>query len=34
MLRLAEVDTERLAELITDAWCMRAPVDLISQQEM
>jgi hypothetical protein len=28
MLRLAEVTTERLAELITDAWCMRAPVDL------
>lgn len=33
MLRLAEVDTARLAELITDAWCMRAPVDLVSQQE-
>jgi hypothetical protein len=25
MLRLAEVDTARLAELITDAWRMRAP---------
>jgi hypothetical protein len=25
MLRLAEVDTGRLAELITDAWRMRAP---------
>lgn len=25
MLRLAEVDAERLAELITDAWRMRAP---------
>ena len=25
MLRLAEVDTDRLAELITDAWRMRAP---------
>jgi hypothetical protein len=25
MLRLAEVDTERLAELVTDAWRMRAP---------
>lgn len=32
MVRLAEVTTERLAELITDAWCMRAPVDLASQQ--
>jgi len=25
MLRLAEVDTRRLAELVTDAWRMRAP---------
>jgi hypothetical protein len=25
MLRLAEVDGERLAELVTDAWRMRAP---------
>ena len=25
MLRLAQVDTERLAELVTDAWRMRAP---------
>jgi len=25
MLRLAEVDTGRLAELVTDAWRMRAP---------
>jgi 8-oxo-dGTP diphosphatase len=25
MLRLAEVDVERLAELVTDAWRMRAP---------
>lgn len=25
MLRLAEVDAERLAELVTDAWQMRAP---------
>jgi hypothetical protein len=31
MLRLAEVDTERLAELITDAWRMRAPADLASE---
>jgi hypothetical protein len=28
MLRLAEVDTARLAELITDAWRMRAPAAL------
>ncbi|HET7015214.1 MAG TPA: MmcQ/YjbR family DNA-binding protein [Streptosporangiaceae bacterium] len=33
MLRLTEVDTERLAELITDAWCMRAPVDFVSPQD-
>jgi len=25
MLRLAEVDVERLSELVTDAWRMRAP---------
>ncbi len=25
LLRLAEVDAERLAELVTDAWRMRAP---------
>src|SRR6185312_16130189 len=25
MLRLAEVDVERLGELVTDAWRMRAP---------
>jgi hypothetical protein len=25
MLRLAAVDTARLAELVTDAWRMRAP---------
>ena len=31
MLRLAEVGTERLAELVTDAWRMRAPVDIASQ---
>jgi len=29
MLRLAEVDAERLAELVTDAWRMRAPNVLI-----
>lgn len=28
LLRLAEVDPERLAELITDAWRMRAPETL------
>jgi hypothetical protein len=31
MLRLAEVDAERLAELVTDAWRMRAPGDLAGQ---
>jgi hypothetical protein len=31
MLRLAEVDTERLTELVTDAWRMRAPDDISSQ---
>ena len=28
MVRLAEVDVDRLTELITDAWRMRAPDDL------
>jgi hypothetical protein len=28
LLRLAEVDTARLAELVTDAWRMRAPADI------
>jgi hypothetical protein len=28
MLRLVKVDVERLKELITDAWRMRAPADL------
>jgi hypothetical protein len=28
MLRLEEVDVERLAELVTDAWRMRAPAEL------
>ena len=28
MLRLAEVDVGRLAELVTDAWRMRAPDEL------
>ena len=31
MLRLAEVDTGRLAELVTDAWLMRAPAGLASE---
>lgn len=29
MLRLATVDVERLGELVTDAWRMRAPRDLV-----
>jgi hypothetical protein len=29
LLRLAEVDVERLAELVTDAWRMRAPDELV-----
>jgi hypothetical protein len=28
MLRLEKVDVDRLAELVTDAWHMRAPADL------
>ena len=31
MLRLAEVDTGRLEELVTDAWRMRAPDELASE---
>ena len=31
MLRLEEVDAERLSELITDAWRMRAPAELATQ---
>jgi hypothetical protein len=31
MLRLAEVDAGRLAELITDAWRMRAPAALAGE---
>jgi hypothetical protein len=31
MLRLAEVDVERLAELVTDAWRMRAPAALLAE---
>lgn len=29
MLRLAKVDLERLTELVTDAWRMRAPAELV-----
>jgi hypothetical protein len=31
MLRLAEVDVERLTELVTDAWRMRAPEALAAE---
>jgi hypothetical protein len=31
MLRLAEVDANRLAELVTDAWRMRAPADIAGE---
>jgi hypothetical protein len=31
MLRLTEVDVDRLTELVTDAWRMRAPTDLAAQ---
>jgi hypothetical protein len=31
MLRLAQVDDARLAELITDAWRMRAPDGLAGE---
>jgi hypothetical protein len=31
MLRLAQVNAGRLAELVTDAWRMRAPADIASQ---
>jgi hypothetical protein len=31
MLRLAEVDVERLTELVTDAWRMRAPQELAGE---
>jgi hypothetical protein len=31
MLRLAEVDRARLAELVTDAWRMRAPEALVAE---
>jgi hypothetical protein len=31
MLRLAEVDVDRLRELVTDAWRMRAPDPLVAE---
>jgi hypothetical protein len=31
LLQLAEVDSERLTELVTDAWRMRAPQELAAQ---
>ena len=31
MLRLATVDAQRLAELVTDAWRMRAPDDIAAE---
>jgi hypothetical protein len=30
LVRLAEVDVDRLAELVTDAWRMRAPAGLVA----
>jgi hypothetical protein len=33
MLRLPEVSTGRLAELVTDAWRMRAPAELADELE-
>jgi hypothetical protein len=34
MLRLAEVGVERLTELVTDAWRMRAPAELAADLEL
>jgi hypothetical protein len=33
MLRLPEVDVDRLAELVTDAWRMRAPEDIAGEPD-
>jgi hypothetical protein len=33
MVRLDEVDSERLAELVTDAWRMRAPAALVREMD-
>ena len=32
LLRLPEVDLDRLTELVTDAWRMRAPADLVDTE--
>jgi hypothetical protein len=34
MLRLAQVDVERLRELVTDAWRMRAPGELVDDIDL
>jgi len=34
MLRLAEVDVDRLTELVTDAWRMRAPRELAGDLDL
>jgi hypothetical protein len=34
MLRLAQVDVDRLTELVTDAWRMRAPDDLAADLDV
>ena len=34
MLRLAEVDADRLTELVTDAWRMRAPRELAGDLDL
>jgi len=33
MLRLPEVNVDRLGELVTDAWRMRAPEDIASERD-
>ncbi|MGB2572113.1 MmcQ/YjbR family DNA-binding protein [Micromonospora citrea] len=33
MLRLAQVDVDRLEELVTDAWHMRAPGPLVGERD-
>jgi hypothetical protein len=34
MVRLERVDTDRLDELVTDAWRMRAPSDLVAEADL
>jgi hypothetical protein len=34
MVRLVEVDVDRLAELVTDAWRMRAPAELTGDLDL